>query len=257
MDVEKSELPNFLTFISEGIPNEKIGALLVDWQDPIFSVIIAVTISIVFYLGSRHRELMPRSFQNFLEYFAEVIESVANEIIGPQGRKFAPFIGRIFIYVLSMNWAGLVPLMKSPTSNISITVGLAICVFALVQYLNIKNMGFFGFIYHLAGSPKGALGWSLVPLMLPIEVITQFARPLTLSLRLCGNVLGEDIFIALTTIFGVYLLSHLMIPVGIPLELPFLLLGFFTGFLQALVFTLLTTIYILLSIPGADEEHPS
>jgi F-type H+-transporting ATPase subunit a len=256
MDIESEELPNFLTFISKGLKDEQIGELLVDWQDPIFSVFIAGTIAIIFQLGTRNCKLMPKPFQNFLEFIAHGVDSIVKEIVGPEGRKFAPFIGTLFVYIVSMNWAGLVPLLKSPSSNISITVGLAISVFVVVQYLNFKNMGVFGFVYHLAGSPKGLLGWAMVPLMLPVEIIVQLARPLTLSLRLFGNILGEDIFIALATVFGVSLMANYMIPVGLPLQLPFMFLGLFTGFLQALVFTLLTTIYILLSIPDASEEHP-
>lgn len=257
MKIQSAELPNFITFASESIENPSVSAFLQDWQDPIFSVFIATFVTLVFHFGSRRGDMMPKPFQNFLEFFAEAIDSIVMEIVGPEGKKFVPFIGTLFIYILSMNWAGLIPLFKSPSSSLSTTVGLALCVFALVQYLNFKNMGFLGFFYHLAGSPKGTLGWVMVPLMLPIEIITQFARPLTLSLRLCGNIMGEDIFIALATVFGVSILSSFVIPVGIPLQLPFLLLAFFTGFLQALVFTLLTTVYILLSLPGSEEEHPN
>jgi F-type H+-transporting ATPase subunit a len=255
--MQNAESPNLVTFVSDSINNPSVSKFLHHWQDPIFSVLIATIISLVFYFGSRRSDIMPKPFQNFLEFFAEAVDSIVVEIIGPEGKKFVPFIGTLFIYILCMNWAGLIPLFKSPSSSLSITVGLALCVFGLVQYLNFKNMGFFGFFYHLAGSPKGALGWAMVPLMLPIEIITQFARPLTLSLRLFGNVMGEDIFIALATVFGVSVLSNFVVPVGLPLQLPFLLLGFFTGFLQALVFTLLTTVYILLSLPGSEEEYPN
>ncbi len=257
MKIENKELPNILTFVSQSFHNDSFAKTLKDWQDPIFSVLIACFIAILFHFGSRQRKMIPGPFQNFFEFYADAVDSVVMEIIGPEGKRFVPFIGTLFIYILSLNWAGLVPFLKSPSSNISITAGLAICVFSLVQYLNFKNMGLMGYFYHLAGSPKGGLGWAMVPLMLPIEIITQFARPLTLALRLCGNVLGEDIFIALATVFGVSVMSHFVIPVGLPLQLPFMLLGLFTGFLQALVFTLLTTIYILLSLPGVEEAHPN
>lgn len=253
MKAEKEELPTIITFISEVVPNKSFAEFLRDWQDPIFSVIIASTISILFYLGSKKRNLIPGPVQNFLEFFAEAVDSVVMEIVGPEGKKFVPFIGTLFIYILCLNWAGLIPLLRSPSSSLSTTVGLALCVFVLVQYLNFKNMGVFGFLYHLAGSPKDKIAWCVVPLMLPIEIITQLARPLTLSFRLCGNILGEDIFIALATVFGVSVMANFFIPVGIPLQLPFMFLALFTGFLQALVFTLLTTIYILLSMGGEHD----
>ena len=94
----------------------------------------------------------------------------------------------------------------------------------------------------------------MVPLMLPIELITQFSRPLTLAFRLFGNIFGEDTIIAAFSIFGVTMLSFLGPYVGFPLQIPFMFLAFLTGVMQALVFTLLSTIYILLSMPEHEEQ---
>jgi F-type H+-transporting ATPase subunit a len=148
-----------------------------------------------------------------------------------------------------MNLLGLVPLMSSPTSNLNITVALAICVFVLVQYLNIRNMGLKGFLYHLAGSPTNAVGWLIVPLMFPIELLTQLSRPVTLALRLFGNILGEKILVAFFAMVGITLLYFF------PIQIPFMFLGILTSVMQAMVFTLLTAIYILLSVPHTEEIH--
>jgi F-type H+-transporting ATPase subunit a len=142
--------------------------------------------------------------------------------------------------------------MKSPSSSLNVTVAQALCVFIFVQYLNVKNYGFCGYLYHLAGSPKGVIEWIMVPLMFPIELITQLSRPLTLAFRLFGNMMGEDILISYFALLGVSILPYF---IPIPLQVPFLFLALFTGFVQALVFTLLTTVYILLSIPDADKNH--
>ena len=219
-----------------------------------FSFLVAALISVVCYLGARHQELIPRGLQNALEWLVEGLRNIIVSIVGPEGEKYVPFLGTLFIYILSMNLIGLVPFMKSPSSSVNITAGLAICVFGLVQYLNIKNMGFFGFLYHLAGSPKDILGWILVPIMFPLEVITQFVRPLTLTMRLFGNILGGDIFMGFFVLFGIGALSFLNLPIGLPLQLPFMILAVLTGLMQALVFTLLSTVYILLSMP-THEEH--
>lgn len=254
LDTKVPEVPNFITLLYHRFTDSAWIRFLHDWENLFFSIFIALLISFIFYLGTRKREMIPSGLQNFLEWAVESLRYLIVNVLGPSGEKYVPFLGTLFIYILSMNWMGLVPFLKSPSSNINITVALALCVFALVQYLNIKNMGFFGFLYHLAGSPKNLLGWLMVPLMFPIELLTQISRPLTLSLRLFGNILGEDILIGAFALFGVTLLADFNTPVGLPLQIPFIFLGLLSGTMQALVFTLLSTVYILLSIP-THEEH--
>ena len=82
---------------------------------------------------------------------AEKLEAFAVEILGPTGVKFVPFLGTLFFYILIMNWMVLIPFMKAPSSSLNVTIALALCVFALVQYLNIKNWGLGGYLYHMAG----------------------------------------------------------------------------------------------------------
>jgi F-type H+-transporting ATPase subunit a len=250
IEAEVPELPNFISLLYKHLPDSAVAAFLHYWDSLVFSIGAAAFISLVFYLGTRNPTLIPTSFQNFLEWIVENLQKFVLNILGPQGEKYVPFLGTLFLYILVMNWLVLVPLMKAPSSNFNITVALAICVFVLVQYLNIKNYGILGFLYHMAGSPKGFIGWALVPLMFPIELLTQFTRPVTLALRLFGNVLGEDILIGAFALFGVTLLAAYT-PIGLPLQIPFMFLALLTGLMQALVFTLLSTIYILLS----ENEH--
>ena len=91
--------------------------------------------------------------------------------------------------------------------------------------------------------------------MFPIELLVQISRPFTLALRLFGNVLGEDILIAAFALFGIGLVASFNSPVGIPLQIPFMLFGMLTSVMQALVFSLLTAVYILLSMPHKEEDH--
>lgn len=253
LNVDVPEIPNFISLLHKYFRHSKELTLLHNWESLIFSFLIAVGLSTLFYFGTRNRTLIPSGLQNFLEWIVENLQRFILEILGPQGEKYVPFLGTLFIFILTMNWLVLIPFMKAPSSNFNITVALAICVFVLVQYLNIKNQGVLGFLYHLAGSPKDIMGWCLVPLMLVIELLTQLTRPITLSLRLFGNVLGEDILIGAFALFGVTLISFMSWPVGIPLQIPFMFLALLTGMMQALVFTLLSAVYILLSIP--DKEH--
>lgn len=248
------ELPNALKFIQRYLGSD-LGEFLHDWDSIIFSVVIATLISLFFYFGTRNPQRLPTGLQNFLELLVDSLRKIVISVIGPEGEKYVPFLGTLFIYIFTMNIAGMVPLMKSPSSNINITAGLAICVFVLVQFLNFRNMGIGGFLYHLAGSPKSTVEWLIVPLMFPIEILLQLSRPVTLALRLFGNVLGEDILIAAFTIFGITLLSSFNSPVGLPLQLPFMFLGLLTSLMQALVFTLLSTVYIMLSMPHHEENN--
>ncbi len=241
--------PSILTLISTYYKDYPWAPYLYHWESIIFSIMIACAVSLVFYLGASQNEMIPKGFQNFLEWIVESFSLFITGILGEDGKKYIPFLGTIFIYILSMNLIGLIPLMASPSSNLNITLALAICVFLMVQYLNIKNMGIMGFLYHLAGSPKNILGWILVPLMLPIELLTQITRPVTLALRLFGNILGEKILVAFFAIVGVTMLYFF------PVQLPFMLLGLLTNIMQAMVFTVLSTIYILLSVPHSEEIH--
>lgn len=253
IEAEVPEVPNFIQLLYNMTGSAWAG-LLHHWENIFFSIVVAIGISIVFLFGAKKKEKVPTGLQNFLEFVVEKLRDFVVEILGPEGERYVPFLGTLFIYILCMNWLVLIPLMKPPSSSFSITIALAICVFVLVQFLNIKNYGFFGFLYHLAGSPKGLLGWALVPLLLPIEILTQITRPLTLSLRLFGNVVGEDILIGAFALFGALVFANLNAPVGLPLQIPFMFLALLTGLMQALVFTLLSTIYILLSL-SPSEEH--
>lgn len=240
------EMPNFLTFVRQYAENPLVVNFLTYWESIIYSIFIAALISFLFFLGTRKKMLIPSGFQNFLEWIVEFSKNFVVSVLGPDGVKYVPFLGTLFIYILAMNLMGLIPLFKSPSSNLNVTVALAICVFVLVQYLNIKNMGVKGFFYHLAGSPKDTVGWIVAPLMFPIELLTQFSRPVTLALRLFGNILGEKILIGFFAVVGVTLYFF-------PIQTPFMFLGLLTSVMQAMVFTLLSTIYILLSVPHAEE----
>ena len=249
------EFPTFIQLLLEYVLSERWMHFILPWEDVIFSAIIAVLISLVCYLGTKKREIIPHGLQNFLELFVENLRKVAKTILGDDADQHVPFLGSLFIYILVMNVFGLIPFLKSPSSSVNISIGMALVVFVRVQYLNVKNMGFFGYIYHMSGSPQNLIGWILVPLMLPIELITQIARPITLALRLTGNVMGEHALVSIFALFAVVIFTFDLLPIGLPIQLPAMLFGLLTSVMQALVFTLLSTIYILLSIPHKSETH--
>jgi F-type H+-transporting ATPase subunit a len=152
-----------------------------------------------------------------------------------------------------------VPLMKAPTSNLNVTFALAVTVFVYVQYTAISELGFLGWLDHLAGSPRSPIEWGLVPLAFPIHLIGELAKPVSLSCRLFGNIFGEDMLLVGFAGLGITLMATLglgAVPVGVPFHFVFLFLALLTSVVQALVFAMLSTIYFLLMLPhDHDHEH--
>jgi F-type H+-transporting ATPase subunit a len=178
------------------------------------------------------------------------------DILGPRyGPRYVPFLGTLFVYILAMNLFGLIPFMDSPTSNLNVTVALAIIVFLYAQYIGFRELGVMGWVDHMAGSPRSLTGWILVPIMLPIHLMGELAKPISLACRLFGNIFGEDMLLVAFASLGVTILAFANLPIGLPLHLPFLFLALLTSTLQALVFTVLSTIYFLLMLPHDDHKH--
>jgi F-type H+-transporting ATPase subunit a len=252
---EAHELPNFITVLYHFLVGTSAGEFLHKWENVIFSLLVAGFIILFVRLASRNPELQPGKLQNFVELIVEELEKFIMGILGPRGRKFVPFLGTLFLYILCMNYLGLVPLMKAPTANLNQTAALAICVFLFVQYTGIRENGIRGYVFHLLGEPRNATQYAFAPLMFVLHVIEEFVKPLSLSFRLFGNITGEDILIFIFVGLGVSLTSFAHLPVGVPLQIPFYFLALLTGFIQALVFMLLSTIYFSMMLPHEEGEH--
>ncbi len=253
------ELPDLIHnlkvyFGGPGERPENLIDYLFAWRGNIFALLVLIVISIVLLRGAAKKEMIPGPFQNAVETVVEAFYNFIHGILGRHAREFAPFLGTLFLYIWFMNLSGLVPLLKAPTSLFETTLALALCVFVYVQITGFRKLGVLGYFYHLVGSPTDVMGWALVPLMLPLHVIGEIAKPVSLSLRLFGNIMGEDVLIAVFTSLGVACLAWLGSPVGIPLEFPFIFLGLLLSTIQALVFTLLSTIYFSQMLPH-EEEH--
>ncbi len=252
-----AHIPNFLTFLSQWFHDNVIIQSLHSWENVFFAILTAVLISIFAIISTRKTQMIPRGLQNFMEMLVEGLDNFFGGILGKQGRHLTQFLGALFIYIWCMNMLGLVPGFMSPTGGLAggfnITVSLALVVFFYVQFTGIKRLGLGGYLYHFAGSPESVVQWVLVPLNLPIHIIGELAKPLSLSLRLLGNITGEDMLIAAFAGLGITALAFMELPIGLPLQVPFVLLALLTGTIQALVFTLLSTIYFTMMLP--HEEH--
>lgn len=249
------ELSNWITLLTEKWQGAPWADFLHRWENVVFAWLAAFGLVTVAFLGTRRRQEIPGPFQNFLETLVEKLETFVTDVLGPRSKKYVPFIGTLFLYILCQNLFGILPGMKSPTSSLNTTAALAVSVFFYVQFTGLRENGLWGYLDHLMGSPRDLVGWIMVPLNLPLHILEEFIKPLSLSLRLFGNVLGEDSLISVFVTLGIGALAFFHSPVGLPLQFPFLMLALLTGSIQAVVFALLSTVYISLMLPHEEHEH--
>lgn len=202
---------------------------------------IAVTLLLLVFaflsrmaLGSGEQAINPArkfSLKGICETLVEFIISLVDTVIGDHGRKYVPLFGAIFVYVLVNNLVGLLPGMTPATDNVNTTWAVGVCSFCFYNYYGLKENGL-SYLKHFLGPVL----W-LAPLMVIIELISHFVRPLSLGLRLAGNMQGDH------TVLGIFLD---LVPIGVPIV--FYLLGLFVCFVQAFVFTLLSMVYVSMAI---------
>ncbi|MDD6181378.1 MAG: F0F1 ATP synthase subunit A [Desulfovibrionaceae bacterium] len=213
-----------------------IGGQVVEFKHVFYSwVCMAILFTVAYFLRKR-LTLVPGKLQNFFEALIGTIEDFVCTTMGEVGRKFVPLLAGMFIYIFSMNLMGLIPGFDAPTANLNTTVCMAVFVLLLYNAVGIMRWKFH-YVHHFTGPSK----W-LIPLMFPLEVVSHLSRPVSLSLRLFGNIRGEEI---------VMILFFVMAPIlgTIPIYALFLL----GKTMQAFVFFMLTMVYI----KGAIEapEH--
>ena len=249
------EVANWVTALNEYFPAVPWVQFLHHCENVVFSLTAAGFLILVGFLATRKKSLIPSGVQNAVEFAVESLDNLVVGIIGPKGRQHTPFVGTLFFFILLQNYMGIVPTMKSPTSNVNTTIALAACVFFYVQAVSMKENGLIGYFDHLMGNPRDLIGWFMVPLLLPIHIMGELIRPVSLALRLFGNILGEDALIGTMVVLGLLVLSFVKSPVGLPLQFPFMLLSLLFGAIQALVFTVLSAIYISLVLPHEEHAH--
>jgi len=186
------------------------------------------------YLIGKTFKVRPDMLQNAVEWLAEAIQGIIAQNIGTENSNlFFPVVSTLAIFIGVSNLLGLIPGLHSPTPDINTPVAMALVVFFLVPYFGIRTHGLWGYLKHYV---------SPIFLMLPIEIASEIARTFSLSFRLFGNILGEEIIIAI-----LFLIAPIIVPV------PMMLFSIFTGVLQAYIFTLLSCVYI----GGAVKAHQS
>ena len=226
-----------------------------------YTWLVMIILTVLAFAGSRRLDLVPGGIQNFFEVVLEQFFALIDDVIGPKGRRYLPLIGTLGLFIVLSNLMGLVPGLIAPTANINTTAACAIIVFFVYHWIGISTQGLGTYCKHFMGPVP-----ALAPLMVPIELVSHLARPLSLSLRLFGNMTGGHILLAVIFFlmgldgllgwalsgslggillggFGSVLLAAFTVGFLYPLKI-------LVSFLQAFIFVMLTMLYIA----GAVEE---
>lgn len=235
-----------------------------------YTWLVMILLAAVAFAASRHVALVPRGLQNVLEVVLEQFQGMIDDVIGPAGRQYLPLIATLGLFILTGNLISLVPGLAGPTANLNTTAACALIVFIAYHYIGIRTQGLLTYLNHFTGPMPWSLGMAPIKLlMIPIELISHLARPLSLSLRLFGNMTGGHILLAIifflmgldgllgwalsgspaaVVLGGLGSLIMVVFTVGFLFPLKILV-----SFLQAFIFVMLTMLYIA----GATEhaEH--
>lgn len=222
----------------------EIGGYKLHGQVFIVSWLVIIALLSLAFIGTRNLERVPKNLQNFMEFVIEFLQDIAKNQIGEhEYRSWVPYIATIFLFILGSNWAGaLIPWkliqlpegeLAAPTNDINTTVALS-----LLTSLS----------YFYAGLNKNGLGYFAryvepTPILLPINILEDFTKPLSLSFRLFGNILADELVVSVFT---------LLVPILIPL--PVMILGLFASSIQALIFSTLSAAYIGEALEGHGEH---
>jgi len=200
-----------------------------------YAWVIMIFLLVSARLAAKTLEMVPKGGQNFFEVVITGLEDFMIGVTGEEGRFVFPLIATLGFFILSSNYMGLIPGFFSPTASLNTTGACAIIVVVFTHVIGVKFHGP-KYIKHFLGPI-----WWLAPLMFPIEVIGHLARILSLSIRLFGNIFGEELVLAiLFFLVGLYLAP-----------LPMMFLALFTGFIQAFIFCLLSMMYFAGAIEHA------
>nr|YP_009395582.1 ATP synthase CF0 subunit IV [Vertebrata isogona]ARW64530.1 ATP synthase CF0 subunit IV [Vertebrata isogona] len=221
-----------------------IGNYNIHGQVFIVSWLVILTLLIVAFIGTRNLQRVPGKLQNFMEFIMEFLQDIAKNQIGEhEYRVWVPYISTIFLFILGSNWAGaLIPWklislpegeLAAPTNDINTTVALSLLTSLAYFYAGLSKNGLSYFLRYVEPTP----------VLLPINILEDFTKPLSLSFRLFGNILADELVVSVFT---------LLVPILIPL--PVMILGLFASSIQALIFSTLSAAYIGEALEGHGDH---
>jgi F-type H+-transporting ATPase subunit a len=236
---------------------EPTGSLVVDFHPSITNTIvvswIVMVLMIVVFVGvAQNLKRLPTGFQNAVEFVYEALEDFAMALGGPQARPYVGIFAALFVFIALSNWSDMLIFgdklnwLRTPTSDINITFGLALFSFLLFHVEGVRRLGlrrYLGKFFNFSGFRRSLVDGLIDLFVGLIEFLLEFFKPVTLAFRLFGNLYGGGIMLG---VFTALLLAVL--------PLPFVALEGFIGFVQALIFSVLTLMFTLIAIESHDDE---
>ena len=231
---------------------------IIGFQVSLSSTILTLWIAAVIVLlaavpAMRRHEEIPGRVQNFAEWAWESVRDFGMSLGGPRAARYIPVFAAFFVLILFSNWTGLLPFvgkvefLRAPTSDLNVTIGLALVAFIIIEAEGFRRLGFKGYAgkFFPFYEFKNGISAGVIALFVGlIELLLEFVKPLTLSMRLFGNIYGGEVALGVVSALTVAVL-------------PVLLLGleFMLNFIQALIFSVLTLMFILLAIESHEHEE--
>ncbi|MDA3859596.1 MAG: F0F1 ATP synthase subunit A, partial [Melioribacteraceae bacterium] len=218
----------------------------------VFLWIVAILLIVAFKIASNayKKSLVPHGFANFLEVLIVFVrDEIAKPTIGKGYEKFLPYLLTVFFFILFSNFIGLVPYGATVTSNISVTVTLAVISFLVVQAGGMMKNGAFGYFKGLI--PSGVPAW-LLPIMFVVEILGLFTKPFALAIRLFANMTAGHIVILALIGLIFFMQTYFVAPVSVAFALFIYLLEILVALIQAYIFTMLSSLFIGMAV---HQDH--
>ncbi len=214
--------------------------------------VVSIIVIVLLWLLSRKHELNPGRGQNAIEYVFEMLENFGTSLGGPRSKPYIPLFVGFFLSILFCNWSGLIPpigkieALRAPTSDLNVTIGLALVAFVFIEYQGFKHLGvgYLGKFFPFGEFRKG-IGAGLIAVFVGlIELLLEFVKPVTLAMRLFGNIYGGEVALGVLTALTLAIIPMAMLALEVLLNA-----------IQALIFATLTLMFTLVAIEGHGEEH--
>ena len=226
----------------------KIGNLDISITNQIVVMwVAAVLVILFFYFSGRKTSVVPTPLQNFAEMYISALWQTIEPIV--HDRIWLPFFCGLFSFILSCNLLGAIPGVTPPTANINFTATLAAMIFLIAQGVGIKKHGA---VKYFSGMAPSGVPWPILIFLIPIEIMSQLARPFSLAVRLFANLFaGHAVILTIVGLIFVFK-SYYVIPGSLIVDLAISMFEIFIAFIQAFIFTFLSAFYIGTSLEG---EH--
>ncbi len=250
--------PPHVLVVLDGSPAVADGGLVISAQPSVTNtmltmVLVTAVLLVLMLIFTRGRAAVPGRVQNFVEWGVESLDNFAHGMGGPQSRPYIPMFICFFVLILAFNWSGLVPpigrveFLRAPTSDVNVTIGLALVAFITFEVEGFRRLGFKGYAgkFFPFYEFKNGIGAGVIALFVGlVELMLEFVKPLTLSMRLFGNIFGGEVALGVVTALFIAILPVALYGLEIMLT-----------FVQALIFSTLTLMFTIAAVESHHHEE--